>query len=140
MLRDAPKLLAAPVALRFWSVEPMLGDLGRVPLSLLPDWVICGGESGRGARLTHPEWPEALHDQCETAGVPFLFKRHGEWGPHADGPVRPRNTTFMTPAGDLHEAFVAGSTPMFRLGKNRTGRLLAGEIYDDFPAEPQPRM
>jgi hypothetical protein len=45
----------------------------------------------------------------------------------------------MTPAGELHEEFVAGSTAMFRLGKNRTGRLSTDEIYDGFPAEPQPR-
>jgi protein gp37 len=37
-----------------------------------------------------------------------------------------------------HEAFVAGSTPMFLLGKTRTGRILTGEICDEFPAEPQP--
>lgn len=117
MLHDAPNPLAVPVALRFWSVEPMLGDLGTIPPSLLPDRVICGGESGRGARLTHPQWPGALHDQCEAAHVPLPFKQHGEWGPHADGPVHPRNTTFMTPAGDLHGAFVVGSMPMFRLGK-----------------------
>jgi hypothetical protein len=42
----------------------------------------------------------------------------------------------MTPAGDLHQAFVAGSTPMFRLGKSHTGRLLAGKIYDELPADP----
>jgi hypothetical protein len=44
----------------------------------------------------------------------------------------------MTPAGEQHEAFVPGSTPMFRLGKNRTGRLPKGEIYDEFLAGPRP--
>jgi hypothetical protein len=39
---------------------------------------------------------------------------------------------------DPHEAFVAGSTSMFLLGKNRTDRLLTDEICDECPAQPQP--
>ena len=48
----------------------------------------------------------------------------------------PTEHSFHDP--DPHEAFVAGNTPMFILGKNRTDLLLTGEIYDGFPAEPQP--
>ncbi len=45
------------------------------------DWVIVGGESGHGARAMHPNWARSLRDQCVAAGVPFLFKQWGEWGP-----------------------------------------------------------
>ncbi|MFA9286089.1 phage Gp37/Gp68 family protein [Comamonas sp. SY3] len=45
------------------------------------DWVIVGGESGPGARPMHPDWARGLRDQCEAAGVPFLFKQWGEWKP-----------------------------------------------------------
>lgn len=45
------------------------------------DWVVVGGESGRGARPMHPAWARALRDQCAGAGVPFLFKQWGEWAP-----------------------------------------------------------
>ena len=45
------------------------------------DWVICGGESGPHARPMHPDWARSLRDQCVAAGVPFLFKQWGEWGP-----------------------------------------------------------
>ncbi|GAA5073665.1 phage Gp37/Gp68 family protein [Roseibacterium beibuensis] len=45
------------------------------------DWVIVGGESGRGARPMHPDWPRAIRDQCAAAGVPFFFKQWGEWLP-----------------------------------------------------------
>ncbi len=45
------------------------------------DWVVVGGESGRGARPMHPAWARALRDQCAAAGVPFLFKQWGEWAP-----------------------------------------------------------
>lgn len=45
------------------------------------DWVITGGESGPGARPSHPDWFRSLRDQCQVAGVPFLFKQWGEWFP-----------------------------------------------------------
>lgn len=45
------------------------------------NWVIVGGESGPGARPMHPDWARSLRDQCTAAGVPFLFKQWGEWGP-----------------------------------------------------------
>ncbi|MDF2603480.1 DUF5131 family protein [Sphingomonas sp.] len=45
------------------------------------DWVVVGGESGRGARPMHPAWARALRDQCAAADVPFLFKQWGEWAP-----------------------------------------------------------
>lgn len=40
-------------------------------------WVICGGESGPGARPMHPAWARRLRDQCTAANVPFHFK---QWG------------------------------------------------------------
>lgn len=43
------------------------------------DWIICGGESGPGARPMHPDWARSLRDQCQAAKVPFLFKQWGEW-------------------------------------------------------------
>jgi hypothetical protein len=42
---------------------------------------IAGGESGPGARSSHPDWYRSLRDQCASAGVPFLFKQWGEWLP-----------------------------------------------------------
>lgn len=45
------------------------------------DWVIAGGESGLYARPMHPDWARTLRDQCQAAGVAFLFKQWGEWGP-----------------------------------------------------------
>ncbi len=43
----------------------------------LADWIICGAESGPGARPTRPEWVRCLRDQCQIAGVPFYFKGWG---------------------------------------------------------------
>ena len=42
-------LQAAPAAVRFLSVEPLLEDLGKLTLKGI-SWVIVGGESGPGAR------------------------------------------------------------------------------------------
>jgi len=61
---------------KFLSFEPLLGPLGKLDLRGL-DWVICGGETGPGARFMHPHWVENLRDQCTEAGVPFFFKGWG---------------------------------------------------------------
>src|SRR5208337_1524323 len=28
------------------------------------DWIVCGGESGPGARPLHPDWARSVRDQC----------------------------------------------------------------------------
>jgi len=43
----------------------------------LLDWVICGAETGPGAREMPMEAAIALRQQCQQAGVPFFFKRAG---------------------------------------------------------------
>ncbi len=69
-------LRAAPAAVRFLSVEPLLEDLGSLDLEGI-SWVIVGGESGHGARPMSPLWVRKIRDQCEAASVPFFFK---QWG------------------------------------------------------------
>lgn len=102
-----PDLLATPAAVRWLSMEPLLGpvDLSAInhldrsgwlcPLTgrhqLQPvhashegaklDWIVLGGESGPGARPMHPDWARSVRDQCAAAGVPFHFKQWGEWAP-----------------------------------------------------------
>jgi protein gp37 len=61
---------------KFLSIEPLLEDLGVIDLTGI-DWVIVGGESGRGARPMQSEWVISIRDQCVSAGVPFFFK---QWG------------------------------------------------------------
>lgn len=39
------------------------------------DWIIVGGESGRGARPMHPDWARQIRDQCAAAGTAFFFKQ-----------------------------------------------------------------
>ncbi len=63
-------------AVRFLSVEPLLGPISKLDLSDI-HWVIVGGESGPGARPMREEWAIEIRDQCQAAGVPFFFK---QWG------------------------------------------------------------
>jgi protein gp37 len=146
-----PLLLATPAAVRFVSVEPMLGPVdldgdpyngpgwirgwrvelkhgstcdgfcisGECPVPVQVqnpylDWVICGGESGPGARPMHPVWARSLRDQCQAAGVPYFFKQWGEWGYHQGA----AHTDSMDP---------------FRVGKKKAGRILDGRTWDEIP-------
>lgn len=70
------QLRETPAALRFLSIEPLLEDIGSIPLKGIK-WVIVGGESGRNPRPMKAEWVESLRCQCEARDVPFFFK---QWG------------------------------------------------------------
>ena len=70
------RLREVPAAVRFLSLEPLLGPLPELDLTRI-DWVIVGGESGPGARPMDPAWVLDLRDQCLNAGVAFFFK---QWG------------------------------------------------------------
>jgi protein gp37 len=73
----ASRLARVPAAVRFLSVEPMLGPIDLTPVLPELDWVIAGGESGPGCRPCHPAWLRSLRDQCWVAGVPFFLKQLG---------------------------------------------------------------
>ena len=160
--RDIPKLLAVPAHKRFLSMEPLLGDVdlsqwldiiqyedgapwGRRNIGHLHDmldWVIVGGESGPGARPMHPDWARGLRNQCEAAGVPFLFKQWGEWAPHRavaggdeGGDVRRGHVRYLQ--GDGREPdghFRKGDAAVARVGKKAAGRLLDGREWNGVPA------
>jgi protein gp37 len=101
-----PALLKIQARVRFISVEPLLGpvvlnhidaeasgsaewcqidaltgrhtDMGR-PCQDVPklDWVIIGGESGRGARPCNVAWVRSIVQQCHNASVPCFVKQLG---------------------------------------------------------------
>ena len=74
-----PYLLETPAAVRFLSMEPLLGPVDISPFAAALDWVIVGGESGPNARPMSSEWVRSIRDQCQEAGVAFFFKQWGEW-------------------------------------------------------------
>lgn len=69
-------LRKVPANVRFLSIEPLLGPMGRFSLKKM-DWVIVGGESGPRARSMKEEWVMGIKNQCVKQGVPFFFK---QWG------------------------------------------------------------
>ncbi len=117
---------------RYVSIEPMLGPVdlkgmgafkeGRNDEGL--DLVICGGESGHGARPMHPVWARSLRDQCQAAGVPFFFKQWGEWSPdNFEGHDRAVESGI-----ERVDPYV-----MVRVGKKTAGRKLDGHEYLQLP-------
>lgn len=178
-----PWLLDIPARVRFLSCEPLLGPVDLTDVRLIeqktpnhprvtvnaltgqvsgPDeiiervhWVICGGESGPGARPMHPDWARSLRDQCQAAQVPFLFKQWGDWvggqrDPRKGKVILQDGTIFWTNPGhkpvhhwDNAQPFGACSA---RVGKasrkierldNTTletnNRLLDGREWNEFP-------
>ena len=156
-----PVLLDTPAAVRFVSLEPLLGGIDLTRLEMAPDqyrgqrgyragirvdalrnkhvesgvlrglggldWVIVGGESGKGARPMHPDWARSLRDQCLSASVPFHFKQWGEYAPVRGDP--PDSRYPLIGFGDWTEA----PASLQRFGKKAAGRTLDGRTWDEMP-------
>lgn len=145
------QLRQVPAALRYVSIEPMLGQLdlrlrrrepcsrtcfhhvshpcekcgyqaGRLPV----DWVIVGGETGPGARPMRAEWVRDVRDQCARSGVPFFFKSWGDWLPVSQQVSGQRLT------GSVKQ-FVDGGELVIRCGKQQAGHLLDGREHRQWP-------
>lgn len=110
------------------------------------DWVIAGGESGRGARPMHPDWARSLRDQCAAAEVAFLFKQWGAWAP--DG-IRFRTSgragepgsfdNLLSSSGRFMVAWTADRDGLAKgdqlklVSKKAAGRLLDGVEHNGMP-------
>ncbi|MBF1163801.1 MAG: phage Gp37/Gp68 family protein [Dechloromonas agitata] len=118
------------------------------------DWAVVGFESGQNARPGDVAWARLLRDQCEAAGVPFLYKQHGEWisgkfdrrkGKMVCDPTpdHPTGRIFWTNPGEpqVHlwgEADHYWTHASARVGKAEAGRLLDGKIHDGYPVTVVP--
>ena len=74
----------ANASVRFLSVEPLIGPVGKMSLKGI-HWVIVGGESGPGYRPMEVGWAKEVRDQCKKAKVPFFFKQWGGIRPKSGG-------------------------------------------------------
>lgn len=72
--RRWPILSKVQAAVHFISYEPAIGPL-RINGALVPDWLICGGESGHGARMMNPNWAAAIKSDCARIGTAFFMKQ-----------------------------------------------------------------
>ena len=71
-------------SIRFLSLEPLIGPVGRLDLGGI-HWVIVGGESGPRARSIEAEWVREIRDQCLAHDVAFFFKQWGGLRPKTGG-------------------------------------------------------
>jgi protein gp37 len=128
--RRADDLRETPAAVRFLSLEPLLGPLPSLDLTGI-DWVIVGGESGSGARPMLPAWPRQIRDQCTEAGIPFFFKQWGAWAPTGAVGIggHDPHRGFVGQPVDEHGCY----EEIARVGKKAAGRLLDGRTWDEFP-------
>lgn len=150
-----PLLLQTPAAVRWLSMEPLLGPVDLNAMSRTPgaakdeitadddrygpplggdngiDWVVVGGESGFKARPMHPDWVRSLRDQCQAAGVPFFFKQWGEWLP-GEYPAWPETADYLDVSRKGH-FFKDDRQWMDRVGKKAAGRTLDGRTWDEYP-------
>jgi protein gp37 len=116
--RRVRDILQVPSWTRFLSIEPQLGPINaRDAFYVGPEggldfsytkrqmihWVICGGESGPGARMFRSEWAESLLTQCREAGVAFFMKQMGSYAvldPRYDQTLPGASRKLRAPKGD----------------------------------------
>lgn len=147
-----PILMNIPAAVRFISAEPLLGPInlisceaysvkntklfGRKQFIRKLDWVICGGESGNGARPMHPKWASDLQEQCQVCTIPFFFKQWGTWQPIFPSPDLP-----IAESKSICRINLAGGQGLHgeeltffrRQKKKNTNRKLKDIEYSEFP-------
>jgi protein gp37 len=87
-------------SVRFLSIEPLLGRIGKLNLEGI-HWVIVGGESGPNCRPINLEWVREIRDQCIEDGIPFFFKQWGGIRPKAGGNELDGRTWFEYPNVDF---------------------------------------
>jgi len=98
----------------FVSFEPALGFVDWSGWRFV-DWMICGGESGPGARAMPPIAPLQTLSFCTQNQIPFLFKQWGDM-----------------PAVFAELCIEFGYNPKEKKG----GRVLNGRVYDEYPPRP----
>lgn len=77
-------LAHAQASVRFLSIEPLIGPVGKLDLTGI-HWVIVGGESGPNYRPMNLDWAREIRDQCIRANVAFFFKQVGGLRPTSGG-------------------------------------------------------
>ena len=146
-----PFLLEVPAAVRFLSMEPLLGPVdisrwfavqslqqGIWQSTCALNWVITGGKSGPHARPANPDWFRSLRDQCVAAGVPYLHKQHGEWGSEQEHLNPGKDNILWTSKQPVHffDETPGRSVMVRRMGKHVCGRTLDLREWNEFPTTP----
>ena len=80
-IRDLQRV---PAAVRFLSLEPLIGPVDELPLVGI-DRAIIGGEGGPRSREMKIEWVRSIFRQCRKANTAFFFKQWGGVRKHLTG-------------------------------------------------------
>ncbi|KKL93253.1 hypothetical protein LCGC14_1876510, partial [marine sediment metagenome] len=132
------------------SYEPALGPVDFSPWlygdDRLIDLIVAGGETGSGARPSHPDWFRKTRDDCADAGVRFFFKGWGEWSPNGGASHFPGMNTgvpgVVTVAPKISKqerqqarawAAIDMCENLYRAGRNATGAMLDGREHREMP-------
>ena len=114
-----PILSRIPARVRFVSYEPAIGPLILDEEVVRPDWLISGGESGRGNRQMNPVWARSIRDQCQRLGVAYF---HKQWGRIGANP--------FVVEGVMSRAQAMHADPK---SNGKGGALLDGRLWREFP-------
>lgn len=131
-----PDLAETPAAVRFVSIEPLLGPLDPSKWVHAIDWFIVGGQNG--PRPTHPKWVRAIRDALIAAGKldRFFFKQWGTWVTEDQSPddiVLPSSAIAPWGKIDKHGNPSGDQTAVYKVGKKAAGRLLDGVEHNGMP-------
>lgn len=144
-----PYLFQLPFAKHVVSYEPSVGGIDISMWINAVDWVICGGESGPGARPMHYSWVKSVMDQCQTAKTPFFFKQWGEYQPGSHYPgkcnfVVLKNGEYASwdnedwkkmanKCNSEKEWTSLRPIVMSKVGKKQAGKEINGKTYQEYP-------
>lgn len=143
---------------KYLSIEPMLEDIDPTPPEYRgtnvnnDDWlqeldaILAGGETGRGARPSHPDWFRNVRNRCWNRtdmgrpwALPFFFKQWGEWIPDDFETVlksgrTPKRLSVHPVTGETYDyAYPWNAVEMIRVGRKKAGRQLDGKLHDHLP-------
>jgi protein gp37 len=94
----------------FISYEPATGPVDWTGFEFV-DWLICGGESGAGARQYRWEWGVDTFNWCQENGVAYFHKQNGSNFVHSTNQIKPKKGKGADPLtwpSDLPREYIGG--------------------------------
>lgn len=132
-------LRQCPAAVKFVSYEPALSAIDWTGWEFVSQ-IISGGESGPGARPSHPDWHRATRDFCQEHGIAYFFKQWGAWFPRSQWEGKPGlilpDDCYCKESPHLK---IIDDDTLHKVGKHRAGRLLDGREHNELPSISPPR-
>jgi protein gp37 len=119
----------------FLYLEPLLGPVGlkKEWFDVGPfKWVVAGGVTGHDSFPAHPDTFPKLLEQCNKIGIEFFFKSWGDWISRSQASQETKDWHLEHPRFSHYWGNDEGS---IWVGKKRTGHLIDGKEYRQWPKE-----